>query len=374
MKDKINMSFITVVPSPYQRDLFGALAARDDIELSVYYMEASAPDSPWPEAPLRPFERIMGGGRASFGGARAHANWPLPDLSQADMVVVSTYSSLTGQWLMRRSLRGKRWLFWGERMRSQPTRWRDMGQRQLAAPVARASGIVGIGREAERDYSRRFPELPHFCIPYYCDIKGFLRSTKQKSINKPMIFFFCGQMILRKGIDVLLYAFDRLIKKGFDIELLLVGRKANLDKHLGDICAEARKRVRYEGFQPPENLPEFFFQSDVFVLPSRHDGWGVVINQALAAGLPVIASDAVGAAMDLVEQNVNGLYCVAGEIDSLANAMEQLIIQPERARQFGEKSRKKSLDIEPEVGAEEWVKVYKKLISETSANADCLIH
>ena len=53
--------FITIVPSPYQRDLFGALAACEEVDLRVCYMEAEAPDSPWPKKPLRPFERIMPG-------------------------------------------------------------------------------------------------------------------------------------------------------------------------------------------------------------------------------------------------------------------------------------------------------------------------
>jgi glycosyltransferase involved in cell wall biosynthesis len=363
MKKKIKAYFITVVPSPYQRDLFGALAARNDVELSVYYLEASIPSSPWPEAPLRPFERIMRGCRMAFGEARVHANWPLPDVSQADMVVLSTYSSLTGQWLMRRRLQEKRWLFWGERIRAQPTRWRDRVQRHLTSPLARASGLVGIGREAERDYSRRFPGIPHFCIPYYCDIKGFLRTERPNYERKTVVFFFCGQMIARKGVDVMLSAFAQLVDKGLDVELLLVGRKAELPKFMDKISLRVRERIRYEGFQAPEKLPKFFSQCDVLVLPSRHDGWGVVVNQALAAGLPVIASDAVGSAMDLVEQGVNGLYCVAGDVDSLRQAMEQLVAHPDLARQWGEKAREKAAMITPEVGAEQWVQVYEELNS-----------
>src|SRR5262245_40734454 len=138
--------FITVVPSPYQRDLFGALAARDEIDLSVCYLEAASPDSPWPEVPLRPFERIMPGFWIPFGAGRAHVNWGLPDLLEPDFVIVSTYTTVTGQWLMRR-LRGKRWLFWGERM-SRNVGLRELIQRKLTEPISCASGVVGIGRAA----------------------------------------------------------------------------------------------------------------------------------------------------------------------------------------------------------------------------------
>src|SRR5262245_47619117 len=92
--------FITIVPTPYQRDLFGALAAREDVDLSVHYLEGASPDSPWPEKPLRDFERIMPGFWLPFGDARGHVNWGLPDLSKPDIVVLSSFASLTGQMLM----------------------------------------------------------------------------------------------------------------------------------------------------------------------------------------------------------------------------------------------------------------------------------
>jgi glycosyltransferase involved in cell wall biosynthesis len=361
MKPRWKAAFITIVPAPYQRDLFGALAARGDVDLSVYYMEAAAPDSPWPEAPLRPFEQIMPGKWASFRGARAHINWPLPDLTQADFVVLSSYSSLTGQLLMRRRLSGKRWLFWGERMRVQPAGWRETVQRNLAAPMAKASGIVGIGRLAVADYSRRFPHLPHFCIPYHTGLKEFLEAPRRDRGDGPLRFFCCGQMIRRKGVDLLLIAFDKLIAKGHKIELMLVGREAELPEFMAGISPEARAHVRYEGFQAPGRLPEYFSQSDVFVLPSRHDGWGVVINQAIGAGLPVISSDAAGAGLDLVEPGVNGLHCAAGDLDSLQNAMEQFALNPGLARQWGEASRARALAITPEAGAEKWAHVFETL-------------
>ena len=60
MSRKFEVTFITIVPSPYQRDLFRALAARPEIELKVYYMEATSPGYPSPEAPLRPLKRFAG--------------------------------------------------------------------------------------------------------------------------------------------------------------------------------------------------------------------------------------------------------------------------------------------------------------------------
>jgi glycosyltransferase involved in cell wall biosynthesis len=360
MKRRHKALFITIVPTPYQRDLFGALAAREDVDLSVYYMEAAAPDSPWPEKPLRHFERVMPGFWVPFNGARGHVNWGLPDLSEEHIVVLSTFTSLTGQWLMRGRLRRKRWVFWGERLR------RNSGlklliQRELATPISRASGLVGVGRAAEEDYRQRFPNLPHFCIPYYCDLSPFLGVRRSPKASAQITFLFCGQMIRRKGVDLLLLAFDRLITRGLNAQLILVGRKAELPEFLAQVNPVTRSKVCYEGFQAPERLPQYFERSDVFVLPSRHDGWGVVINQALAAGLPIITSDAVGAGLDLVENGTNGMRIAVNDVNALYYAMETLVLNPDLARQWGKVSRERARDLSPEAGAEKWVQVFEKL-------------
>ena len=361
--------FITIVPSPYQRDLFGALAAREDVELVVYYMEGTSPDSPWPETPLRSFERIMPGFWMPFRGARWHFNWPLPDCSAADFVVLSSFSSWTGQWLMRRRLRGKRWLYWGERLRLQGTGWREFVQRKLAAPLMRVTAIVGMGIDAEIDYARRFPDARHFCLPYHCDLSAFLAAPLNAESAGPFTFFFCGQIIRRKGVDLLLAAFDGLIAKGFDVNLLLVGRKGDLTEFLRVVSSAAQSRVRYAGFVPPEQLPEYFSRANAFVLPSRHDGWGVVINQALASGLPIITSDAVGAGRDLVEDGVNGRHFASGNAEALQSCMEQLAASPAKARSWGEVSRHRARLMTPERGAEKWARIFQELSQPSSERA-----
>jgi glycosyltransferase involved in cell wall biosynthesis len=361
LMNPIRVLFITVVPSPYQRDLFRALAAHQEVALSVCYLEAAAPDSPWPQEQVEPYERILPGFWLPLFGARWHMNWNLPELTQYDFIVLNNFASATAQWLMRYRLRGKRWLFWGERLRAQPFAWKEFMQRKLIEPLKRATGIVGIGSDAEQDYRSRFPRTPHFCIPYHCDLTQFFAHCAPRQRSTTTTFFFCGQMIRRKGVDLLLIAFERLVAKGLDISLLLVGREAELPELLGRVTEAARARIRYEGFQPPARLHIFFAQADVFVLPSRHEGWGVVVNQALGAGLPVICSDAVGAGTDLVEENVNGLRFPAGDVDGLERCLKLLAASPDIARQWGEASTQKAYSIVPSAGAEKWVRVFQEL-------------
>src|SRR5262249_36569992 len=119
--------------------------------------------------------------------------------------------------------------------------------------------------------------------------------------------------------------------------------------------------IEYAGFQAPEALPEFFARAHVFVLPSRYDGWGVVVNQALAAGLPVICSDAVGAGHDLVMDEVNGLKFSVGDATALAERMRRFLDAPGTIESWGNASRAKARDYLPERGAERWVQALQEI-------------
>jgi glycosyltransferase involved in cell wall biosynthesis len=100
---------------------------------------------------------------------------------------------------------------------------------------------------------------------------------------------------------LLLQAFDRLIQAGINARLLLVGREAELPEMMRSTSPQTQQKIEYADFTTRIST-SIFQSSDIFVLPSRYDGWGVVVNQALGAGLPIICSDAVGAAPDLVSR------------------------------------------------------------------------
>lgn len=347
----MKVAFVSIVPSPYQRDLFRAVAQRPEVQLSVFYLEAAAPDSPWPKKSLEPYEKILPGFWLPIGRARCHVNWPLPKLQDFDVVVMNTLMSFTAQWLMRTTLRHKPWFFWGERL----AHGGKMHER-LAEPLHRATGIASIGTFADEDYRTRFPEPRHLRIPYYCDLDPFLAAPHHVRSNGHVVFLFCGQMIARKGVDLLLEAFQRL---GSSARLLLVGREAELPKLLAKLPAAVRDRITYAGFQSPEDLPRFFAQADVFVLPSRYDGWGVVVNQALGAGLPIVCSDMVGAGRDLVEEEINGLRFPAGDAAALAEKMQRFIVQPSLCESWGQVSRRRARHWTPTAGAAKWVEAFQ---------------
>jgi glycosyltransferase involved in cell wall biosynthesis len=86
-----------------------------------------------------------------------------------------------------------------------------------------------------------------------------------------------------------------------------------------------------------------------------------VINQALAAGLPIITSDAVGAGFELVENGINGFRVIADDGNTLYRAMEAFALNPNLARQWGQKSRETARYITPDAGAEKWLRVFESI-------------
>jgi len=351
----------SILPSPYQRDLFFELSLCPEIDLTVYYLEPTCADSPWTEKPLQSYEYILPGFHLAWGLSRFHFNWHLPSTTQADVVVLNGYMNLTTQILLRLQAKKIPCVFWGEKMVGSAEGIKGRLQKYLAQALNNCSAIAAIGSDAVQDYQQRFPGKPIFNIPYYCDLATFSQEIPQRP-RTPATILFCGQMIARKGVDLLLQAFEELIQMGLAARLLLVGREADLPQMLTKVSEKTRQSIEYAGFQAPEDLPQFFQTADIFVLPSRHDGWGVVVNQAIGAGLPVICSDAVGAANDLIEQGKNGYVFPNGDVGTLTHILADYLQNPNAIAKASATSLEKSVLWSAKAGAQNWVDVVHQVI------------
>jgi glycosyltransferase involved in cell wall biosynthesis len=96
--------------------------------------------------------------------------------------------------------------------------------------------------------------------------------------------------------------------------------------------------LRLLGDLDQDALLEAYVAADVFVLLSLRETWGVVVNEAAASGLPLVLSDRVGAARDLLRDGENGFLVPAADVDAVAEALRQLAADPELRRRMGERS------------------------------------
>ncbi len=158
----------------------------------------------------------------------------------------------------------------------------------------------------------------------------------KKGINIEVVFI--GQVIHRKGLDILLEAMQPLFNEYPELALSVVGSGGNeapLRKQVTDWGLEGR--VFLEGVIPYDKIPARLAMADLLVLPSRWDGWGLVVNEAFAVGVPVIVSDQCGAA-DLVKDNVNGYVFRSEDVLHLRARLRDFMSNADR-RQFRSQSK-----------------------------------
>ncbi len=126
-----------------------------------------------------------------------------------------------------------------------------------------------------------------------------------------------GQFIHRKGYDILLKAAAKLSPGA---QIYIVGGEPT-QEYLELCRALDLKNIHFEGFMKKDRLLEYYRAADLFVLPTREDIWGLVVNEAMAYGLPVITTDRCVAGLELVENGVNGCIVPVGDADALAGAI-----------------------------------------------------
>ena len=311
---------ITYIPSPYQVELFDALEAQSSINLTVCYVQRKAPDRQWSEPVLQ---------HEAYYLTDPEPARTLDDLVRdSDVVIFSYYHHRrVRQWMWERNAARAPWCFWGERPGFTYDGFLGRWYRRLRLwPLYRSTApIWGIGEWAIKGYQREFgPYRPYMNIPYFSDLERFraIAERRPQSDNSPFIrVLYSGSLIKRKGVDLLATAFLELVRdKGYQMHLDILGQGL-MGRELRAILDPVRDNVTFLGFKPWNELPGIYGRADVLCAPSRYDGWGLIIPEGLAAGLPVIATDKMGAAHDLLSSGTNGWVVKAGARRALVRAL-----------------------------------------------------
>ena len=157
--------------------------------------------------------------------------------------------------------------------------------------------------------------------------------------RRPFTVLYAGRLRTRKAVAVLLEAFARLRERVPDAELIVVGdgeQRPALEaqaERLGIAGA-----TRFEGARPHDAMPAYYRSADVFCLPSLYEGFPLAIVEAMAAGLPVVAT-AVAGVPEAVADGVTGRVVPAEDADALAEALAALAADPEGTRAMGDAGR-----------------------------------
>ena len=240
---------------------------------------------------------------------------------------------------------------------------RDRGRSRLKLAVKRAcfvalgklvNAVLPIG-SLNAEYWRHYfgGEFPQFAMPYAVDNRYFAgracaararRAELQAELRldpaRPVILF-ASKLQERKQCDQLIEAYARLVRRSDGVRnpyLVIVGdgeQRAALERQAAITGLDG---MRFCGFRNQSELPRFFDLATVFVLPSRDEPWGLVVNEAMNARRAVIVSDEVGCAPDLVKGGVNGCAYRGGDMDALADALQRVLATPGVAEAMGEQA------------------------------------
>ncbi|MDF7806285.1 glycosyltransferase family 4 protein [Pontiellaceae bacterium B12219] len=340
------------IPSHYQSAFYSALAARDDVDLKVVYLNGASADRAaegWKnEHDTQDFECF------------AEPNGPpevwlemVPDWRERIHLCCGYFSIDLLDYFSRNNAQ---WCHWSEMpgirlaelLGFRMLLFRFLNPLMLMAKHSEgrrikefALGAFGQGVLADRAFQKMGVPAEKIADLFYTpngmkkaepcgQILSFAKGRK--------IFLAVGALCPRKGIDILLKAYARL--KTNDWCLVLCGLDKsdglyeNLVKKLG-----VQEQVLFLGAYPVERISEVYCAADVFVLASRFDGWGAVLNEAASLGLPMIGTDLCGGSWHVIDDGRTGFRVRADSVSSLRAAMKKYIEQPELTETQGNAAR-----------------------------------
>ena len=179
-------------------------------------------------------------------------------------------------------------------------------------------------------------------VPYTVDNNFFNKKNKFKN-NKKLTYIFAAKLIKKKGANILLEAINILNhnkKFYYNSEFLIIG-DGYMKYSLHDYAKiNNLKNVKFISFQNQKQLSEFYQKSDVFIIPSLFEPWGLTVNEAMAAENAIISSSAVASAYDLVSNNVNGYRFKNGDSKDLANKILKIFKNRKKIKKYQSNSLK----------------------------------
>ncbi|WP_309730550.1 glycosyltransferase family 4 protein [Chamaesiphon sp. OTE_75_metabat_556] len=189
--------------------------------------------------------------------------------------------------------------------------------------------------------------LTQNALPFYPAAQGYQSMVMPNPVTTPPPAASDGRLVKvpsliaigrlhpQKGFDLLLQAFDRIQAKYPDWQIVILGEgpmRAELEALRSQL--NLTDRVHLPGLVT--NVPEYLHQADLFVMPSRFEGFPMALCEAMACGLPVLAADCLSGPRDIIEDGVNGVLVATEDVDALAAGLDALMSDPAKRQQLAQ--------------------------------------
>jgi glycosyltransferase involved in cell wall biosynthesis len=357
---------LTEIISPYRIPLFNALAEYRGITPHVIFLSETDPSlRQWRvyKQEIRFSYEVLASWRRRIGNYNALLNWGLGKALQAaspDVILCGGYNYLASwQSLLWSRTHSVPFLLWSE-----STAYDLRGQRAWVEFVKseflnNCTGFVVPGISA-REYlmSRGQKQSSIFTAPNAVDNDLYLRGAEAARQNEAKTraelklprryFLFVGRLVREKGVFDLLSAYARLDPQlRATVGLVFAGDGAERKRLEAESRLIAPAEIRFTGFIQRDQIASYYALADMLILPTYTDTWGLVVNEAMACGLPVLVSRAAGCVADLVPDQWNGAVLPAADVAQLSAAMQRLGNDLELCQAMGLRSAEHILQYSP---------------------------
>jgi glycosyltransferase involved in cell wall biosynthesis len=354
----IRVAFVSPEPTPYRAPLLDLVADRPGIDLTAIYAARTVAGRTWAvESAHRAV--FLGGPRLPGADRVLHHDYPVtPGIFRAlaqtrpDVVVVSGWSTFAAQaalaWCRVRHVP---YVLLVESHDTGPKAgWRRTVKGSIVPRLVRgASSVLVVGslaRESVVAHGADPARVQVFAntidVAAYARLADDLRKRRQElrasfGLEKADVgVLTIARLAPEKGHETLLRAVAAAGEH--PLRAIVVGAGPDRER-LESLARELAIRAIFTGDQPSERVVEAYVAADVFALLSEREPWAVVVNEAAACGLPLVLSDRVGAAQDLLRDGENGSLVAAGDVAGAAEVLRRLAASPDERRAAGERSR-----------------------------------
>jgi glycosyltransferase involved in cell wall biosynthesis len=348
---------LTEIIAPYRIPVFNALAGEDGIDLHVIFLsETDAALRQWNvyKEEIRFSYQVLPSWRWRSKRLSLLLNWGLGtalEQAQPDAILCGGYNYLSS-W---------RAAWWARRKRVPLIVWvestaRDFRSRRptvesLKRKFLQSCHAFVVAGKSSSDYLTDYhvPRQLIFRAPNAIDSDFFSRRAgeirleahahRTRLVLPQRYFLFVGRLIPEKGVFDLLTAYGALPPElRAEISLVFVGIGSAQQELVARAKFMSPGSVKFTGFAQRDDLASYYALAESFVFPTLSDPWGLVVNEAMVCGLPIIVSDAAGCAADMVEDGWNGCVFPAGNTQRLTRALEEMALRGAKVGEMSERS------------------------------------
>ncbi len=365
------LAILTEIISPYRIPLFNALAQLADVDLHVIFLAETDPSlRQWQvyKEEIRFSYQILPSWRKRFGKYNVLLNSGVNralDAVAPGVILCGGYSYIAS-WLSLIWARSHQvpFFLWSESNLQDKRRELALVEFLKQEFLRKCTGFVVPGRAA-REYlyaGKRIREDIIFTAPNAVDNELFATAAGaarrdeakwRREFHLPERYFlFVGRLVREKGVFELLSAYAKLEESmRQQVGLVFVGDGSSRQRLQEQAATISPGVIRFAGFAQRDQLGAHYALAEMLILPTYTDTWGLVVNEAMACGLPVILSRAAGCAVDLIREDWNGLLVPPKDVPSLTLAMRSIASQPDLRATMGSNSAQRISHYSPKAWA-----------------------